>query len=112
MANSQLLLSLAAAILAALLSSFLTWAIRPLMLRHALAKPNARSSHRIPTPQGAGIAVISATLIAAGAIMAITDASCLTIPAAVFAATLFLAAVGFADDLGSIPVLQRLLLQA
>jgi len=40
-----------------LLSSAVTWAIRPLMLRHALAKPNARSSHRIPTPQGAGIAV-------------------------------------------------------
>ena len=35
----------------------MTWAIRPLLLRHALATPNARSSHRVPTPQGAGIAV-------------------------------------------------------
>jgi UDP-N-acetylmuramyl pentapeptide phosphotransferase/UDP-N-acetylglucosamine-1-phosphate transferase len=112
MANSQLFLSFAGAIVAALLSSFLTWAIRPLMLRHALAKPNARSSHLIPTPQGAGIAVISATLIAAVTIMALTGTSLLTVPAVVFATTLFLAAVGFADDLHSIPVLTRLLLQA
>ena len=63
MASSQFLLSLAAAVPAALLSAVLTWAIRPLMMRIALARPNARSSHRIPTPQGAGIAVIAATLI-------------------------------------------------
>jgi UDP-N-acetylmuramyl pentapeptide phosphotransferase/UDP-N-acetylglucosamine-1-phosphate transferase len=36
----------------------------------------------------------------------------LKIPAIVFAATLFIAAVGFADDVHSIPVLPRLLLQA
>lgn len=109
MANFQPLLALATAMLAALLSSVLTWAIRPLMLRHALAKPNARSSHRIPTPQGAGIAVISATLIVAGGTIAVTGTPSLIV---VFAATLFLAAVGFADDLRSIPVLPRLLLQA
>ena len=34
------------------------------------------------------------------------------IPAVVFGATLFIAAVGFADDVHSIPVLPRLLLQA
>ena len=36
----------------------------------------------------------------------------LSIPVAVFAAALFIAVVGFADDLKSIPVLPRLLLQA
>ena len=51
----------------------ITWAIRPLLLQHALARPNARSSHRVPTPQGAGIAVIAATLVVAGAIMACAD---------------------------------------
>jgi UDP-N-acetylmuramyl pentapeptide phosphotransferase/UDP-N-acetylglucosamine-1-phosphate transferase len=81
-----------------------------MLLKHALAKPNARSSHRIPTPQGAGIAVIAATLVVAAAIMA--DASRVNIPVAVFGATLFIAIVGFADDLKSIPVLTRLLLQA
>ena len=54
--------------LAAVLSAVITWAIRPLLLRIALAKPNARSSHRIPTPQGAGIAVIAATLLVAAVI--------------------------------------------
>ena len=97
---------------AAVLSAVLTWAIRPLLLRHALARPNVRSSHRIPTPQGAGIAVIAATLVAAGAIIAWLGAADLKIPLVVFAATLFIAMVGFADDLKSIPVLPRLLLQA
>jgi UDP-N-acetylmuramyl pentapeptide phosphotransferase/UDP-N-acetylglucosamine-1-phosphate transferase len=112
MTYSEPYLSFAAAILAVLLSSAVTRAIRPLMLRHALAQPNARSSHRIPTPQGAGIAVIAATLIAAFAVMTFAGASVMKIPAIVFAATLFIAAVGLADDVHSIPVLPRLLLQA
>lgn len=112
MTHSEPYLSFAAAILAVLLSSAVTWAIRPLMLRHALAKPNVRSSHRIPTPQGAGIAVIAATLIAAIAVMAFGGTSAMKIPAVVFGATLFIAAVGLADDVHSIPVLPRLLLQA
>jgi UDP-N-acetylmuramyl pentapeptide phosphotransferase/UDP-N-acetylglucosamine-1-phosphate transferase len=111
MTNSQLLLSFAVAVPAALLSALLTWALRPLLLRIALAKPNARSSHRIPTPQGAGIAVIVATLIASVAVIALAGAAEMTIPAAVFGATLFIAAVGFADDVKSIPVAPRLLLQ-
>jgi UDP-N-acetylmuramyl pentapeptide phosphotransferase/UDP-N-acetylglucosamine-1-phosphate transferase len=112
MTDSQLWLSFAAAVPAALLSAVLTRAVRPLMMRIALAKPNARSSHRIPTPQGAGVAVIAATLICASAVIALTGAAGTTIPFAVFAATLFIAAVGFADDVKSIPVVPRLLLQA
>ena len=110
MAHSQLLLSLAAAVPAALLSGVLTWAIRPLMMRIALAKPNARSSHRIPTPQGAGIAVIAATLIAATAVIALAAAE-MKLPLTVFVATLFIAAVGFVDDIKTLPVMPRLLLQ-
>jgi UDP-N-acetylmuramyl pentapeptide phosphotransferase/UDP-N-acetylglucosamine-1-phosphate transferase len=112
MNHSEPYLSLAAALLAVLLASVVTRAIRPLMLRHALAKPNARSTHRIPTPQGAGIAVIAATLIAAGVVIVFAGPSNIKIPAIVFGATLFVAAVGFADDVHSIPVLPRLLLQA
>ena len=111
MANSQLLLSFATAAAAALLSGLITWAIRPLLLRVALAKPNARSSHRIPTPQGAGIAVVAATLIAAAAAIVLAGTADTRIPIAVFGATLFIAAVGLADDVNSIPVLPRLLLQ-
>ena len=36
--------------------------LRPYMVRYALARPNARSSHTEPTPQGGGIAVVAATL--------------------------------------------------
>ncbi len=103
---------LVALVAAAGLSAAVTWAIRPLLLRHALAKPNARSSHRVPTPQGGGIAVIIATLLVAGAIMLGGAATDMTIPVAAFAATLFIAIVGFADDVKSIEVLPRLLLQA
>jgi UDP-N-acetylmuramyl pentapeptide phosphotransferase/UDP-N-acetylglucosamine-1-phosphate transferase len=107
---SQLISAFLAAILAAILSAGIIWATKPLLLRHALARPNARSSHRIPTPQGAGIAVIAATLMAAGTILAVvTD---LNIPAMVFGASLFIAIVGFADDVKPISVLPRLLLQA
>src|SRR5712672_1591812 len=112
MSNSELWLALLAVVAAAMLSAAMTWSIRPLLLRHALAKPNARSSHRIPTPQGAGIAVIAATLAIAGAILAGPDALSSSFPVAVFGATLFIAVVGFADDLKSIPVLTRLALQA
>jgi UDP-N-acetylmuramyl pentapeptide phosphotransferase/UDP-N-acetylglucosamine-1-phosphate transferase len=109
MANSHFLVTFAAAAAAGLLSGVMTSAIRPLLLRVALAKPNARSSHRIPTPQGAGIAVVAATLFVAAASIAVAGDA--TIPLAVFGATLFIAAVGFADDVRSIPVLPRLLLQ-
>lgn len=111
MDQSQLLLSFASALPAALLSFCMTWAIRPLLLKIALAKPNARSSHRVPTPQGAGIAVIAATLIVAATVLALASPADLQIPVAVYGATLFIAAVGFADDVRSIPVLPRLLLQ-
>jgi UDP-N-acetylmuramyl pentapeptide phosphotransferase/UDP-N-acetylglucosamine-1-phosphate transferase len=109
---SELPLSLFAGLAAALLSAGITWAIRPLLLQYALARPNARSSHRMPTPQGAGIAVIAATLIVTGAIAVWAGTVSLPISPLVFAACLFIAAVGFADDIRSIPVLPRLLLQA
>ena len=108
----ELLLSLAAVLAAAVLSAGIIWAIRPVLLRHALAQPNARSSHRVPTPQGAGIAVIAATLVVAGAITAYVGTIDLKIPVTVFGASLFIATVGFADDIKSIPVLPRLMLQA
>jgi UDP-N-acetylmuramyl pentapeptide phosphotransferase/UDP-N-acetylglucosamine-1-phosphate transferase len=105
-------LSIFAVVAAAVISAGLTWAIRPLLLRHALAKPNARSSHRIPTPQGAGIAVTGATLVVAGTIVALADTTHVNVPVAIFAASLFIAIVGFADDVKSIPVVPRLVLQA
>ncbi|MGY3691300.1 UDP-N-acetylmuramyl pentapeptide phosphotransferase/UDP-N-acetylglucosamine-1-phosphate transferase [Bradyrhizobium sp. USDA 3240] len=112
MSSFETLLSLIAAVLAASISAVLIQATRPLLLRVALAKPNARSSHRIPTPQGAGIAVIAATLLAGGLVIVLAGSPDLTIPFTVFAACLFIAVVGFADDIRSLPVVPRLLLQA
>ena len=109
MAASNLLPFLLAAALAAPLSACLTWALRPLLQHYALARPNARSSHRVPTPQGGGIAVIAATLVAAGAAAV---AMHISVPVVIFAATLGIALLGAADDLKSMPVLPRLLLQA
>ncbi len=110
MTSSGLTYTLTALVGAMLLSAAGTWAIRPFLLRHALARPNARSSHHIPTPQGAGIAVVAATLIVAGASM--TSATRLEFPIAVFGSSLLIAIIGFADDLQPIAVLPRLLLQA
>src|SRR5882724_9779111 len=102
-------LALIVPIAAALFCAALIVLLKPLLRRYALARPNARSSHFVPTPQGAGIAVVATTLsvAAAGAVLL-----GLAIPASVVAATAFLAFVGFADDIRSIPVLPRLLLQA
>ncbi|SFJ76182.1 MraY family glycosyltransferase [Bradyrhizobium sp. cf659] len=101
--------SLLAVAIAALVSAVITWSSRPLLQRYALARPNARSSHRVPTPQGAGIAVISATLLVALAWAAWANVA---IPPALMAATVLIALVGFADDIVSLPVLVRLVLQA
>lgn len=106
LAGTALLLAVAAA---ALISALVLWISRPLLQRYALARPNARSSHRIPTPQGAGIAVIAATLIVASLWAASAH---VTIPPALVAATVVIALVGLADDIVSLPVLVRLVLQA
>ena len=48
---------------AAIIAGGLIVLLRPLLRRYALARPNARSSHTEPTPQGGGIAVIAATIV-------------------------------------------------
>ena len=100
-----------ALIVAAVLSAVLILLLRPLLQRYALARPNARSSHRVPTPQGGGIAVIAATVIVtitATALLIGTSAEVLT----VLAAAVFITVVGGVDDLRPLPVLARLVLQA
>lgn len=86
--------------------------LRPVLQRYALARPNARSSHRIPTPQGGGLAVIIATIAAAAISVSfygiVASPSLLT----VFAAAILLALVGAYDDLRTMPVLPRLMMQA
>src|ERR1700722_13869955 len=52
--------------LASAFSAGFVVAMMPILRRYALARPNARSSHAEPTPQGAGLAVVLATVLATG----------------------------------------------
>jgi UDP-N-acetylmuramyl pentapeptide phosphotransferase/UDP-N-acetylglucosamine-1-phosphate transferase len=87
--------------------------LRPLLIRYALARPNARSSHKIPTPQGGGIAVVGATLAVAVVAALLPPASHpvgsdLSLLAA---ATVLLAALGALDDVHPLAVSLRLGIQ-
>ena len=100
-------------ICAALASAGLIWLLKPLWRHYALARPNARSSHKVPTPQGGGIVVVVVTLgmvaLATAFMPAIGDAT-LHI-AWVFAAAASLAVVGAIDDVHVLEAVPRLLLQ-
>jgi UDP-N-acetylmuramyl pentapeptide phosphotransferase/UDP-N-acetylglucosamine-1-phosphate transferase len=101
--------------LAASISAAIIFALIPLMQRYALAHPNARSSHRQATPQGAGLAVITATIIVAAAAVAVIPGEPLFQPGSlwlVFAATILITIVGAVDDIRTIEVAPRLFLQA
>jgi len=111
MNSAELALVVAAA---AAVSFGIVIALLPLLQRYALAHPNARSSHRKSTPQGGGIAVIAATIATAAGALAIGpepsfDPGSLGL---VLAAAAFIAAVGAWDDVRSIGVAPRLVLQA
>jgi UDP-N-acetylmuramyl pentapeptide phosphotransferase/UDP-N-acetylglucosamine-1-phosphate transferase len=82
-------------------------------MRYALARPNVRSSHRVPTPQGGGIAVIAALTIAAacGPLLLPEIAEAVPSLTVLIAAAIGLAIVGVADDLRPLDALPRLILQ-
>jgi UDP-N-acetylmuramyl pentapeptide phosphotransferase/UDP-N-acetylglucosamine-1-phosphate transferase len=74
----------------------------PLFRRYALARPNARSSHAAPMPQGGGLTIIVAVILA------------LLLPflmggySWVIAGVVLLAVIGALDDILTLPVLPRL----
>jgi len=97
---------------AAICAGLLLW-LRPWLARYALARPNARSSHKVPTPQGGGIAVVAATtivVVAAEIFFAnqLGDQWRLSI---VLASAIGLALVGATDDLRPLDAVPRLVLQ-
>lgn len=110
---SAALLALIAAAAAAL-CVLLILVLKPLLVRYALARPNARSSHREPTPQGGGIAVIGAmAVVLAGAALAAPHLFDQPLRVAVlFAAAIGLSVVGAIDDIRPMEALPRLALQA
>jgi UDP-N-acetylmuramyl pentapeptide phosphotransferase/UDP-N-acetylglucosamine-1-phosphate transferase len=110
---ASLVYSLALVLSAAVASAVLIVLLRPVLRRYALARPNARSLHREPTPQGGGIAVVVAALA-----VALTAAWLRGVgPTAwrellvLAAATVGLAALGGIDDVRPLPPLPRLALQ-
>ena len=102
----------ATAALSAGLSAGLIVLLRPALRRYALARPNSRSSHREPTPQGGGIAVIAATIAAACLGIFGLGAAIAPPPAILLAAIVLMAFVGAVDDFRPVAVAPRLLLQA
>jgi UDP-N-acetylmuramyl pentapeptide phosphotransferase/UDP-N-acetylglucosamine-1-phosphate transferase len=101
-------------LLAAAISAILIVVLYPWFTRHALAHPNERSSHRTPTPQGGGIAVVAATVSVTGLAAAYSWlGASLAAPLPAIAVTVVLMSLlGAADDLiGPLPVALRLILQ-
>jgi UDP-N-acetylmuramyl pentapeptide phosphotransferase/UDP-N-acetylglucosamine-1-phosphate transferase len=99
---------------AAIISYCMIFALHPLFVRYTLALPNARSSHRNPTPQGGGFAVVVSTIV-------VVEAGLSLVPwltgdharlASIFAATVGLAVVGATDDVSPMEALPRLFFQA
>ena len=84
-----LALLLATLVLASLLGTAM---MRRYALRRAMIDvPNVRSSHTRPTPRGGGVAIV------------------LTALAGLFLGGVLVAMIGYADDLGHVPVLRRVL---
>lgn len=95
------------------ISAALIVVLRPYMVRYALARPNARSSHKEPTPQGGGIAVVAATLAGAGLGIALLsfDATTTKDLFALGVASAVLALTGAIDDIRGLGPAPRLLIQ-
>src|SRR5262245_60619089 len=113
MASAENAILAVVAVLAGLLSAGLIVVLMPWLKAYALARPNARSSHREPTPQGGGIAVIVATLAAAWLGVSLADPGAAA-PGGFLALTiavLALAATGAVDDIRPLSVEVRLAIQ-
>ncbi|MBA3454751.1 MAG: glycosyl transferase [Deltaproteobacteria bacterium] len=96
----------------ALTTAALIHLLRPTLARYALARPNVRSSHRIPTPQGGGIAIV-ATSLGATILVSILVPTLAHAPslAVLLSSTAVLAIVGAADDIVTLRAMPRLACQ-
>lgn len=92
-------------LLAALVCGGAISLLRPLWHNYALARPNTRSSHKQPTPQGGGIAV----LLGVACALVIAPASFELY--GVFALALALGGLGAVDDIRTLAAPPRLIVQ-
>jgi UDP-N-acetylmuramyl pentapeptide phosphotransferase/UDP-N-acetylglucosamine-1-phosphate transferase len=101
-------------LLALVLSLALMVLLHPWLARYAMARPNARSSHRQPTPQGGGISVVVAAFVVAWGAVATSPAMLQDEGGqflALTATAALLAVVGAMDDLRSLSAGIRLAVQ-
>jgi UDP-N-acetylmuramyl pentapeptide phosphotransferase/UDP-N-acetylglucosamine-1-phosphate transferase len=102
------------AVFAGLLSAGLIFVLMPWLRAFALARPNARSSHSDPTPQGGGVAVVLAVLATtwlAAVISGMYPQATGNEFVALTTAVILLAIIGAIDDIRHLSPLPRLLLQ-
>jgi len=81
--------------------------LKPILVRHLMAHPNARSSHKIPTPQGAGLAVMLSVF--AGSVLATANIAPNSEPSLIpiLAIAVALLLLGVLDDAFTLPVSWR-----
>ncbi|MGA7546410.1 MAG: glycosyl transferase [Methyloceanibacter sp.] len=102
-------LALGVVVAAATLTAGLILLLKPLLVRFFLAQPNARSSHRVATPQGAGIAVMLALAAVCIAILLLSASLRGVVPSLmpVLAAAAALTVLGALDDAHALPAMWR-----
>jgi UDP-N-acetylmuramyl pentapeptide phosphotransferase/UDP-N-acetylglucosamine-1-phosphate transferase len=110
----SLLVSLGVAALAALLAHIAIAGAIGWLKGRALARPNQRSSHVVPTPQGGGIVVVPVAIVIAAAAVLVTGSGLpggAVYVAAVSLAALALMIVGFVDDMRGLGIVLRFSVQ-
>lgn len=91
------------------LSLLLTGGLRRYALSRSLMDiPNARSSHRVPTPRGGGVAIVASFLLAIP-LLAVSGGASWSLTCALLGAGAGIAVLGFLDDHGHIAARWRLL---
>jgi UDP-N-acetylmuramyl pentapeptide phosphotransferase/UDP-N-acetylglucosamine-1-phosphate transferase len=107
MAEPELLSGAAVVAASAAITSAAILMLKPILIRHLTAHPNERSSHRSPTPQGAGLGVMFALLVVCGlAPMLMPQAGAVSLWP-VLAAASFLTVLGALDDAHALSVSWR-----
>ena len=89
------------------LSAALMLVLKPILVRHLLAHPNARSSHATATPQGAGLAVMAALIVVCAAALLLKVAAPPPSLIPVLVAAAFLTLIGGLDDAHALAVSWR-----
>ena len=112
-AAAGLLLLIAVAVGCAALAYAATGLLKPLYARYALARPNARSSHKAPTPQGGGIGILAAMLAGLLVFAWLPAGQALRSPGylALAVAACLMSVVGALDDIVSLSIRPRLAAQ-